>query len=106
MKFVFPDCNEYEADVITNFLAQDNIPFKTYQRKVPIYIEFEDEEPYDYVNIYDITCNTDLAHYDFVKNITNKKIKTVKELNTIFYTKKEEKTKGKKHVSTRKKTSD
>lgn len=103
MKFVFPDCNEYEANIIANFLAQDNIIFKTYQRKVPLYIEYEDDEPYDYIDIYDIVCNTDLAYYDFAKNIINKKIKEIKDLNKIYYMKEK---KGKKRVSTRKKTSD
>ena len=100
MKFVFPDLTEYEADIITNFLAQDNISFKTRERNVPMYIDSEDEEPYDFVKIYDVICNTDLAHFDFVKNITNKKIKAIKDLNMIYYTKE-----VKKRVRTRKKTS-
>ncbi len=110
MKFVFPNLDEHEANIIANFLAQDNKIFKTYQRKMPIYIDYEDDEPFDYIDIFDIVCNTDLAYYDFAKNITSKKIKAIRDLNEIYYTKEKEtkgkKTKGKKNVSTRKKTSD
>ena len=87
MKFVFPDNNENEADIIANFLVQENIPFKTKERKVPVYCDCEDEEPCSYLSIYDIVCSTDLAHFDFVKNITNKKIEKIRALNKIFYTK-------------------
>ena len=104
MKFIFADLYENEADIIANFLTQDNILFKTYQRKVPIYIDCEDDEPYDFINIYDIICNTTLEYFDFVKNITNKQIKTIRDLNRIYYTKIAKK--GKKRVSIRKKTSD
>ena len=104
MNFVFLDNNEYEADIITKVLSQENILFKTKERRLPLYIDDDDEEPCDFVSLYDITCFTDLAHYDFVKKITNKKIDDVKILNKIYYTKKAAK-KGKKHVHTRKKTS-
>ena len=101
MKFVFSDNNEHEANIIANFLNQENISFKTSVRKVPIFIDYEDDEPYDFVEIFDITCNTDLEHFDFVKNITNKKIKAIRDLNRIYYTKE-----VKKRVSHRKKASD
>ena len=87
MRFVFPDNNDNEADIIANFLAQENIPFITKERKVPVYCDCEDDEPCDYLPIYDIICNTDLAHYDFVKNITNKKFEKIRALNKVFYTK-------------------
>ena len=104
MKFVFLDNSEYEADIITKVLSQENILFKTKERKLPVYFDDEDDEPCDYMSLYDITCFTDLAHYDFVKKITNKKIDNIKILNKIYYTKKAAK-RGKKSVCTRKKTS-
>ena len=99
MRFVFPDLNEHEADIVANFLDQENIIFKTYRHTVPLYIDCEDDEPYDFMDIFNIVCNTDLAHYDFVKKITDKKIKTIRDLDRIYYTKE-----AKKRVSTRKKT--
>ena len=70
---------------------------------MPLYIDCEDDEPYDFMDMFDIVCNTDLAHYDFVKSITDKKIKTIRDLDRIYYTQIAKK--GKKCVSTRKKTS-
>lgn len=87
MIFCFPDNNENEADIIANFLAQENILFKTRERKIPVYCECDEDEPCDYISIFDIYCNTDLQHFDFVKNITDKKIKTIRTLNKVFYEK-------------------
>ena len=86
-EFVFTDNNENEADIITNVLYQENILFKTRQRKVPVYCDCEDDEPCDYMDIYDISCFTDLEHYDFVKSITDKKIERIRTLNKVFFTK-------------------
>lgn len=91
--FVFPNNTESEADIIANFLAQENISFKTKERKEPIYCDCEDDEPCDYLSIYDIVCFTDLEHFDFVKNITSKKIENFRNLNKIFYSKTAKKSK-------------
>ena len=85
--FVFPNNTENEADVIAEFLLQENIPFKTKERKEPIFCDCEDDEPYDYISIYDISCYTDLQHFDFVKTITDKKIEKFRALNKVFYSK-------------------
>jgi len=85
--FVFPDNTEKEADIIVDFLSEENISFKTKVRKEPIYCDGENDEPCDYIPIYDIVCFTDLQHFDFVKTITDKKIKNFRALNEIFYSK-------------------
>ena len=85
--FVFPNNTESEADIVANFLAQENIPFKTKERREPIYCDCEDDEPCDYIPIYDITCFTDLQHFDFVKIKTDKKIENFRALNKVFYSK-------------------
>ena len=93
MNFIFSDKSEYEADIITNILASENILFKTRINNVPVYIDCEDEEPYDFVPLYDIICFTDLVHFDFVSKIANEKIQKIKTLNKIFYSKKKKKKK-------------
>lgn len=85
--FIFSNNTENEADIIANFLSQENISFKTKERKEPIYSDCEEYEPYDYISIYDICCFTDLEHFDFVKTITSKKIENYRKLNKLFYSK-------------------
>ena len=85
--FIFTNCTETEADIITNFLAQENILFKTKERKRPIYYDENDDDPSDYISIYDIDCYTDLEHFDFIKVIANKKIEKLRVLDKIFYSK-------------------
>ena len=100
MIFVFADKNKYETDIITKILLQEKIWFKIKERQIPV--DYGDEEPCDYVSIFDICCYTDLIHYNFIKSIINKKINRIKQLDKMYYSKKI----GKKNVPTRKKTSD
>ena len=91
--FIFPNNTEAEADIIANFLAQENISFKTKEHREPVFCDCEDDEPCDYISIYDIICFTDLQHFDFVKAMTDEKIEKRRVLNKLFYSKTAKKSK-------------
>ena len=76
MKFVFCDKSDLEADIITNVLYTEKIPYKLKSKKVHCCFIDEEEEDCECVvkTVYDIYTDTDLEHYDFVKEISERKI--------------------------------
>jgi len=83
MKFVFFDKEEMETDIIIEVLRQEKINYKT-REKVVQYICFDEDLPPIVEKVYDITINTDLSHFDFIKKITDKRISQRKKLERCF----------------------
>lgn len=76
MKFVFCDKSKVEMEIITDVLSDENIPFKIKTKVVKDVFFDEDDEP-DFMiveELYEIDCFTDLAHFDFVKHVADKRI--------------------------------
>ena len=76
MKFVFCNKSELETDIITNVLYTEKIPYKVKSKKVHACFVDEEEDYCDCMvqTVYDIFVNTDLDHFDFVKEISERKI--------------------------------
>lgn len=89
MKFVFYEKSKIEAGIIIDILAEEKIPHKIIKKIVESYF-FDDEDEEDFLireEIFDIHCFTDLEHFDFVKYLSDKRIKTKLHLDKCFYKK-------------------
>lgn len=88
MKFVFYDKNEVETDIIVNLLNEEKIAHKT--KKMFIHRHFlceedEDDEEFTIIEpIYDIYVFTDLAHFDFIKAVVEKRVANRKQLEEFY----------------------
>lgn len=85
-KFVFNDKSKVEMNIITDVLAEENIPCKILKFVVrDFFFDDEDEEDFCIIEeMYNIECFTDLEHYDFVKHIAYKKIEDRMKLEKCY----------------------
>lgn len=86
MEFVFCNKSKMEMDVITDVLHEENISYKI-RKKVVENVFFDDEDDEDFVIIeetYEVHCFTDLEHFDFIKTITDEKIKNRIKLERCY----------------------
>lgn len=77
MNFVFFDKSKVEMEVITDLLYEENIPYKIKKFITKDYFFNDDDEDNFMIveELYEIICNTDLEHYDFIKSLANKRIR-------------------------------
>lgn len=90
MNFNFVDKTEMEADIIAEVLKSENILFKTIKRNVVAHCVCEDGCEDEYmppvtIPIYTISVYTTIEHFEFVKKITENRIKNIKMLDRCFY---------------------
>lgn len=91
MKFIFYDKSKVEMNIITDVLYEEKIPYKLKKYLVQDFvIESDDDDDDEEENIciieemYNIEIYTDLAHFDFIKQITDKKIQNRLQLEKCF----------------------
>lgn len=87
MKFVFYDKTNDETNIITNILYTEKITYFVKEKIIKSFF-FAEEEDDDCAiiveKLYDIYVYTDLAHFDFVKIVANKKLKEIKKLERCY----------------------
>lgn len=90
MNFNFIDKTELEADIIAEVLQSENIAFKTKKRYAHAYYDTPNDNGCEFASsitipIYTITAFTTIEHFEFVKKITEERLKNIKLLNKCFY---------------------
>lgn len=87
MKFVFYDKMEYEADIIADILDSEGIKFQTKQYfvEIPMFPDSIEDDEFAVSERFDITVNTSVEHFDFVKRLADEKIEHINKLNRCYY---------------------
>lgn len=90
MNFNFIDKTELEADIIAEVLQSENIAFKTKKRYAHAYYDIPNGNDCEFASsitipIYTITAFTTVEHFEFVKKITEERLKNIRLLNRCFY---------------------
>ena len=87
IKFVFFDKTPDETNIIIDVLYEEQIPYFLKRKILKNYFFNEDDGEEDFVimkELFDIFVFTDLAHFDFVKSVTDKKIKEIEHLEKCY----------------------
>ena len=79
--FVLYDKTEYEMDIITDILEEENISYKT-KRHVKEFMDCPIGKAF--IMVYDICVNTTYEHLEFVKFLVDKRIKERNHIKNCY----------------------
>ena len=79
--FVLYDKTEYEMDIITDILEEENISYKT-KRHVKEFMDCPIGKAF--IMVYDICVNTNYEHLEFVKFLADKRIKERNHIKNCY----------------------
>ena len=84
MKFIFFNKSIFQTNIIVDYLEQENISYHLEEEieynifQFGIFCEVEEDVKYN------IVCNTDISHFEFIKYLVKNRIKKIKTMKKMY----------------------